>query len=433
MIPELVGSRPAGPSVALKGEPLQKPLFTGAILSDQRAGSIGSPTRDQTSARPARPIVCFPFAGGLAGGSHVSAVKLIRSIDRAAYQPLVLLHRLDGPVAELLRAEDVSFEPAPSRLYVGAEEARGVFGAWTLVALFARLAGFLRRRGVAIVHTNEAAMHATWAGPARLAGAKLLWHHRSGPEARGLRYLAPLLADRVVSVSKYAAPKPGSLSAARKCSVVYSPFEIERSSIDKAACRAALLAEIGEPSDTQIVGFFGHLSRRKRPLIFVEAIAELRRRSPRPRIVGLVFGETMDPGADRMVQERAEQLEVADRIRLMGFRYPPERWLAGCDALLVTAVGEPFGRTLIEAMIVGTPVVAADSGGNPEAIRDGETGLLAPADDPSAFAERTLELLREPQRRAGIAERAHRAAIDAFGVDRHAHSIHQIYRQMAFG
>ena len=79
----------------------------------------------------------------------------------------------------------------------------------------------------------------------------------------------------------------------------------------------------------------------------------------------------------------------------MGFRYPPEPWIAACDVLLVPAVEEPFGRSLIEAMLLGTPLIAADSGGNPEIIRHGETGYLVPPDDPDAFAERTLALLED--------------------------------------
>src|SRR3546814_14386086 len=78
--------------------------------------------------------------------------------------------------------------------------------------------------------------------------------------------------------------------------------------------------------------------------------------------------------------------------------------MAACDALIVTAVEEPFGRTLIEAMLLRTPVVAANSGGNPEAIRHGETGLLAPADDPEAFAGMTLGLFQNPAKELSHAE-----------------------------
>jgi glycosyltransferase involved in cell wall biosynthesis len=79
-------------------------------------------------------------------------------------------------------------------------------------------------------------------------------------------------------------------------------------------------------------------------------------------------------------------------------------------------VDEPFGRTLIEAMLLGTVVVAAASGGNPEAIRDGVTGHLVPADDAVAFAERTLGLLADSARKGALAEAARREALERFGL-----------------
>jgi glycosyltransferase involved in cell wall biosynthesis len=114
----------------------------------------------------------------------------------------------------------------------------------------------------------------------------------------------------------------------------------------------------------------------------------------------------------------------------MGFRYPPERWLAGCEVLLVPAVDEPFGRTLIEAMLLGTVVVAAASGGNPEAIRDGVTGCLVPPDDAAAFAERTLGLLAAPTLMATLADAARREALGRFGLRQHAEAIMRVYDAM---
>jgi glycosyltransferase involved in cell wall biosynthesis len=95
--------------------------------------------------------------------------------------------------------------------------------------------------------------------------------------------------------------------------------------------------------------------------------------------------------------------------------------------LLVPAVEEPFGRSLIEAMLLGTPLIAAESGGNPEIIRHGETGYLVRPDDPNAFAERAVALLRDAGARAAIAARARADAVARFEMQRHAQSIMQIY------
>jgi hypothetical protein len=92
-------------------------------------------------------VVCFPFVGDVVGGSHISALNLIRRIDRRRFEPLVLLHAPDGPVAELFRREGIVFEPAPSAAHLNGSGARRnlqalLGGSWTM-------ARFLRRRGCA--------------------------------------------------------------------------------------------------------------------------------------------------------------------------------------------------------------------------------------------------------------------------------------------
>ena len=182
---------------------------------------------------PSRPvIVAFPFIGGFVGGSHLSAAKLIQNLDRRRYQPLVVLHRTGGQVADLLRDGGIAFEPAPSERFLEGASLRDDVG--FLLTQTLRLARFLRRRGARIVHTNDGCTHATWALPTRLAGARLLWHHRKDPDAKGLRYVAPWAADRVVSVSRFSAPRPGLLSPARKCMVVHSPFDTDAPPVDRA-------------------------------------------------------------------------------------------------------------------------------------------------------------------------------------------------------
>lgn len=393
----------------------------GASSADEDATAL-----PQVVARPPV-IICFPFAGGLVGGSHISAVKLIQSLDPRQFTPLVLLHREEGPVVDLLHDNGVAYELAPVASHLMAGKGSRLGNLAELPGLTWRLARFLRRRRVDIVHTNDGAMHATWALPARLAGARLLWHHRGNPDAAGLRYLAPLLASRVVAVSRYAAPRPGPVSAAGRCSVVHSPFEPAHGDVAEPPSRAKL----GLAEDTRILGYFGNLTARKRPLVFVEVIARVVAQNSALPVVGLMFGDVLDPGLDAVVLARAAELGIADRIRLMGFLTPPEPWLALCDLLVVTAIEEPFGRTLIEAMMLGTPVVAAASGGNIEAIRHLETGVLVDPDNPSAFATAILAMIDEPLAAARIAAAAREEALDRFSVASHVDAITSIYRQLA--
>ena len=98
---------------------------------------------------------------------------------------------------------------------------------------------------------------------------------------------------------------------------------------------------------------------------------------------------------------------------------------------MVPAVQEPFGRTLVEAMLVGTPIVAARSGGNVEALRDGEMGLLVEPDNAAALAEACLSLVTDSNETAARTAKAQADAQTRFGLDRHMEQVCAVYRELA--
>ena len=375
---------------------------------------------------PAR--VCFPYAGVELGGSHISSLGLIEQLDRSRYEPIVLLKELDGPVYDLFREHDIPVELAPETRTIGAGQRFGPKSAAKAAATFGRLTNHLKKMNVDIVHGNDGRTNAVWGVPTKLAGAKFVWHQRSAPSSRGLRFVAPIIADRVITVSKFASPRPGFISAASKNEVIYSPFDTSLSE-DRNGARAALLSELGCAPDTKFVGYFGSLIERKRPVLFVDTIASLIEQAPDVPVMGLLFGEAFD-GFDRLVTERAKQKNISDKIQMMGFRSPGSKWLAACDTLLVPAIDEPFGRTLIEAMLLETPIVATDSGGNPEAIIHKETGLLAPPEDPTALAAATARVLQDQSLATRITKNAKTDAKERFGVDKHAEAVMAIYDEL---
>jgi glycosyltransferase involved in cell wall biosynthesis len=95
--------------------------------------------------------------------------------------------------------------------------------------------------------------------------------------------------------------------------------------------------------------------------------------------------------------------------------------------LFVPSVGEPLGRTLVEAMLLGTPVIATDSGGNPEAVINGITGKLVPPDNGQAFATAYLDLIGRPADIDKIVETARLQARERFGTERHVQAVTSVY------
>jgi glycosyltransferase involved in cell wall biosynthesis len=373
---------------------------------------------------PVVPVpICFPLAGDIpVGGGHVSVLLLIQNLDRRRFRPVVAVHG-DGPVRRWLEEHGVRHEIEALQGCVR-DRHRVRIGD---VALICRrswaLARFLRERKVEIVHVNDTIMLGTWALATRIAGAKLLWHKRGPWNDRWLHRLWFRAADHVIAISRYAAPPIPSL----KCSIIYNPAGNRQQAFDRTAARQHLLSEIGFPSRTNILGFFADIDKeRKRPVVFLEAIAQIREKSPQLPVVGLLFGQASN-ATQHHLRAHAESLGIADRIRFMGFRYPPAPWIAGCDLLIVPSVGEGFGRTLIEAMVLGTVTIAADSGGHREIIEDGATGCLVPPDDVRAFAERVCRLLEHPTEVSALAQRARKDALDRFGTRRHLQAVTEVY------
>lgn len=372
-------------------------------------------------------VVCFPFIGDFVGGSHVSALGLIRNLDKSRFLPLVVLHYPDGPVADLFRREGVSFETAPALNRLSLAGPRNFRTALNVVRTVPALVKFLKARNVRIVHTNDGRTHVVWGFAARLAGMKHLWHHRGDASSFGLRHISPWLPSRMVAVSKFASPHPGLFSSAVRCAVVHSPFDVEKMiTIERGVARRKVLAEIRCAPETKLIGYVGTLEERKRPIVFVEVLAALRQLAPDLKIAGLFLGNALN-GLDNAARSRAEALGISEYIHFMGFRYPGEPWIAGLDVLLVTAVREPLGRTLVEAMLLGTPVIGANSGGNPEVIEHGRTGLLVRPDDAKEFAKACLELFQDVARQTTIVESARTEARARFSVQNHVRAITAIY------
>jgi D-inositol-3-phosphate glycosyltransferase len=112
----------------------------------------------------------------------------------------------------------------------------------------------------------------------------------------------------------------------------------------------------------------------------------------------------------------------------MGFQ-PMERVVKEIDVLAHAADGESFGRTPVEAMAAGLPVVGPNAGGVSETVVDGETGLLFPPDDAVAMAAALARLLEDDALRERMGRAARDRALQKFSLQGYATQMLDVYRQ----
>ncbi len=169
---------------------------------------------------------------------------------------------------------------------------------------------------------------------------------------------------------------------------------------DDAGATGDPLAPITRPR----VIFVGRLHPQKHVDVLVRAAARM------PGVSVVLLGD----GPDRARLERlTRRLGLTERVHFLGF-VPHEQVAArlpAADAQALPSRYEELGTALLEGMQAGLPIVASDTGGIPQVIEHGRTGLLVPPGDPEALAAALTRVLRDPALAARLGTAAsHEAA-----------------------
>lgn len=142
------------------------------------------------------------------------------------------------------------------------------------------------------------------------------------------------------------------------------------------------------------------------------------------RIVG-------DGPARASLEAQAALLPPERRVQFVGWQPDAVRAALDGDVLCAPSRAESFSYVVLDAMACGRPVVAAAVDGAGEAVRDGETGLLVPPEDPGSLAEALDALARDPARRAGMGRSAYERVATEFDVSTMAEETAQLYARVS--
>jgi len=275
-----------------------------------------------------------------------------------------------------------------------------------------RLSGLVRGVQADVLHTHTAlAANVLSRAAGRLGGAAVVSHihienhFRPNGLARAVHSTldngSARLAARVLAVSE---DTRRSLLAqgypARLVEVVHNGIDVEA---EAARRGTGLRAELGVPDDAALVGELARLCDVKGQRELIEAAALV------PGVHIALSGADLEQGGayGAMLERLAQDRGVAGRVHFLGFRDDAGAVLDQLDAFVLPSWIEGLPMTVLEAMAHGKPVIATPVGGTPEAVADGETGLLVPPRDPVRLAEAIRALAADPElaQRLGLAGR----------------------------
>jgi glycosyltransferase involved in cell wall biosynthesis len=174
---------------------------------------------------------------------------------------------------------------------------------------------------------------------------------------------------------------------------------------------------LGLAPDDLLVGFTGNLIPRKGVDVLLRGFARCAARHPRMHLViagAVPVGSPVDYRA--RYEALCHELGVRQRVHFLGFVPDVRSLVVDVDMLVLPSLQEPFGRSIIEAMALGTPVIATRVGGIPEIIEDGRDGLLVPPSDEAALGLALERLAFDEPLRLQLARQAERKVCERFDV-----------------
>jgi glycosyltransferase involved in cell wall biosynthesis len=362
--------------------------------------------------------VLFLNQTGVLGGAELYLLDVARCYRESS---TVILFA-DGPLRNRLEAAGVSVRVLPSPWAL--EGVRGgaprptVRGVAEVMRLSRVVANLARSCDLLYANSHKALLVACTAS--LLAHRPVLWalhdildlEHFSRTAIRINIILANRFTTRVIANSRATADALLRWGARKgKIHVVYCGFDPIAFQTITAADVALARAELGL-GPGPVVGVFGRLTAWKGQHVALDALPMT------PGVQALFVGEPFgDEDYASDLRRRAEELGVKDRVHFLGFRDDVPRLMRLVDVVLHTSVApEPFGRVIVEGMLAGKPVIAADGGGVPEIVEDGVTGVLVRPGDSRQLGAAVQELLGRSDRGCALGAAGRARAIARFGL-----------------
>jgi glycosyltransferase involved in cell wall biosynthesis len=211
----------------------------------------------------------------------------------------------------------------------------------------------------------------------------------------------------------------GAADYARWLDLPPDRYVVKRNGVDVSTIRraepdavAALRARLGIPSGAPIVGSIYRFNEEKRPLLWTEAAIEVAKRQPDCHFV--VFGAgPLQLAAEALAQRHG----IGGRFHCPG-TIDASTALSLFDVFLLTSKFEGTPNVVIEASLLGVPIVATESGGTRETVDEGVTGFVVEPAEPGLLADRILRVLDDAPWRARVKTEGPVFVTRRFGLER---------------
>jgi glycosyltransferase involved in cell wall biosynthesis len=341
------------------------------------------------------------------GGTERQMIELVRRLNPARWAVHIACFHTRG--AWFSRASEVAASVAEFPV-TSFQSPRALKHLWA----FAR---WCRAQKIAVAHTTELYSNIFGLPGAALAGVPVRIGNRReiNPDKSAaqiaMQRAGYSVAHKIVANSKAAADRLRAEGVpSRKIAVIPNGLDVDGVQPRQARPRLRRIAVVA------------NLRPEKGHDVLLDAAVEVLRRFPDTHIECVGGGPLLDA-----LIGRAEARGLLHAVTFLGQRDDVPARLADADLFVLPSRSEAFPNAVLEAMAAGLPIVASGVGGIRELIADDRTGLLVPAGDPPALADRLCRLMADPALAARLGDAARADAHARYSFERMVAAFERLY------
>ena len=287
----------------------------------------------------------------------------------------------------------------------------GSVGAMVMSAV--RIAPRLASANVVHVHTVRAALVSMLASPAGHVTRSVATIHNPYQRSTAGMYTTA----RIVALSTV-----DDRSIRAQLHELRHPAIVRNATLGSPRMTRTPTDAVGLPPNSIV--FAGALTERKGVDVLLHAMVRVRAAVPTASLH--VVGNRDNPAMESL----AEELGLREAVRFTGFKSDPRSTIAAGAVFVLPARADGFPLALLEARSCGVPIIASAVGGIPEAMSNGEAGLLIEPGDADVLADALIRVLTDPPLAARLRS-ASRQGLESMTVERMADEYDRVYEGLS--
>lgn len=298
--------------------------------------------------------ILFPFIGDSIGGSHKSAIDYYIELKKKKIKTKILLFNKNCYLAKYLNSKKIQFDVL--ELPIIDLDKKIIKKFYKLIQGYWKARKYLKKNKITIVHTNDIRNHYSWAIWTLFLSTHI-WHQRTIWPKSIQFYIFLFFTKKIFCNSRYLFDHANNRCKKKKMLIVSNIFYKQKKYIPKKNKKI-------------IIGSFSNIQKVKRPDIILKMLKTI--------ITKKLNIEIRCYGTDKnhLLKKYQKKILYKNNFKFFGHQLDVKNFMKRCDFIIATSENDTLGRTILEAMSLGIPVLATKMGGHNYIIKDNINGFL---------------------------------------------------------